>query len=387
MCRTTRHPQRTSIIVRPVDIQPSLTSEKASPAPLFTAIGLLAALFLLWIGRVILLLVFAAIVVAVVITAIVDWLKVKWNLSSRVAFTVILSSATILITLVIWLTGPSIINQFADLQSDLPQAFHQLIARLNAVSWGRWLLAEWTGYSQLSGTINSALTRIGGMVVTTASALVGVVLIGFIGLYLAAEPKLYFSGVQRATPKRYLPTLNACAEAAVTNLRWWVLSQALSMVAVGTIVALGLWLLGVPLPGTLGVIAAVLTFIPNVGPILSVVPAVLLAVAISPAKGLLTILLFLLVHFLEGNIITPFLEWRIVRLPPALTMSAQLLLATIAGPLGLALAAPLTAAALGVFAILFPGQDPAAAPSPTPTPSPDSGSETSRPDHTASPTP
>jgi len=370
-----------------VDIQPSLTSEKASPAPLFTAIGLLAALFLLWIGRVILLLVFAAIVVAVVITAIVDWLKVKWNLSSRVAFTVILSSATILITLVIWLTGPSIINQFADLQSDLPQAFHQLIARLNDVSWGRWLLAEWTGYSQLSGTINSALTRIGGMVVTTASALVGVVLIGFIGLYLAAEPKLYFSGVQRATPKRYLPTLNACAEAAVTNLRWWVLSQALSMVAVGTIVALGLWLLGVPLPGTLGVIAAVLTFIPNVGPILSVVPAVLLAVAISPAKGLLTILLFLLVHFLEGNIITPFLEWRIVRLPPALTMSTQLLLAVIAGPLGLALAAPLTAAALGVFAILFPGQDPAAAPSPTPTPSPDSGSETSRPDHTASPTP
>lgn len=69
------------------------------------------------------------------------------------------------------------------------------------------------------------------------------------------------------------------------NLRWWVLSQMLSMTAVGVIVAVGLWMLGVPLAGLLGMIAALLTFIPNIGPILSVVPAVLLAVAISPMKG------------------------------------------------------------------------------------------------------
>jgi predicted PurR-regulated permease PerM len=81
---------------------------------------------------------------------------------------------------------------------------------------------------------------------------------------------------------------------------------------------------------------------------------VLLAVAISPMKGLLTVLLFLAVHFLEGNVITPLLERRIVRLPPAMTMTAQLLLAVITGPLGLALAAPLTAAALGIFDVLLP---------------------------------
>ena len=109
-----------------------------------------------------------------------------------------------------------------------------------------------------------------------------------------------------------------------------------------------------PLAGTLGIIAALMTFIPNVGPILSVVPAALLAFAISPVKGLLTVLLFILVHFLEGNILTPLLERQIVRLPPALTLTAQLLLAVIAGPLGLALAAPLTAATLGIFQVLLP---------------------------------
>ncbi|MEG9432871.1 AI-2E family transporter [Terriglobus sp. ADX1] len=133
-----------------------------------------------------------------------------------------------------------------------------------------------------------------------------------------------------------------------------VLSQMLSMTAVGVIVTIGLWMLGVPLAGILGVIAALLTFIPNIGPILSVVPAVLLAVAISPMKGLFTVLLFLAVHLLEGNVITPLLERKIVRLPPVLTMTAQLWLAVIASPLGLALAAPLAAAALGVFDVLIP---------------------------------
>jgi predicted PurR-regulated permease PerM len=131
----------------------------------------------------------------------------------------------------------------------------------------------------------------------------------------------------------------------------------LSMVAVGTLVTLGLLVLGVPLAGTLGIIAALMTFIPNVGPLLSVVPAALLALAISPGKGLLTVLLFALVHFLEGNIITPLLQRKIVRLPPALTLTAQLLLAVIAGPLGVALAAPLTAAALGIFQVLLPADN------------------------------
>jgi predicted PurR-regulated permease PerM len=141
------------------------------------------------------------------------------------------------------------------------------------------------------------------------------------------------------------------------------------MAAVGTLVTLGLWGLGVPLAGTLGFVAALMTFIPNVGPVLSVVPAALLALAIGPGKGLLTVLLFIVVHFLEGNIITPLLQRQIVRLPPALTLTAQLLLAVIAGPLGLALAAPLTAAALGIFQVLLPADtSPSAGVAPSPQP-------------------
>jgi len=319
------------------------------------------ALILAWLGRVILLLLFASIVLAVLLTAIVDWIKARFNLSQKVAFALLVLTVWTLVVVTLWISGPSIVEQSASLQTDLPRAGQQLVVRVQEHNWGRWLIAQWSGYSQWSDSISYALTRIGGIVLSTASLLAGLVIVAFLGLYLAAEPGVYFSGIRRATPQRHRPTLDACAAGAVRNLRWWLLAQMLSMAAVGTLVALGLWALGVPLAGTLGIIAALMTFIPNVGPIVSVVPAALLALAISPGKGLFAVLLFVLVHFLEGNIITPLLQRKIVRLPPALTLIVQLLLAVIAGPLGLALAAPLTAAALGVFQVLLPADGVASA--------------------------
>lgn len=336
--------------------KPSAGDAPGNPAVsvLLLTVGVVLALILAWLGRVILLLLFAAIVVAVFLTAIVDWIAPKLRLKRGLALALVLLIATVIAVLTLWISGPNIIEQFARLQTDLPQAAHQLIERVKGQGWGRWLLAQWSDYSQLSDSVSYALTRIGGVVLSTASLLAGLVIVAFLGLYLAAEPDVYFSGIRRLTPRGYRATLDACAASAVRNLRWWLLAQMLSMVAVGTLVTIGLWALGVPLAGTLGIIAALLTFVPNLGPILSVFPAALLAIAISPVKGLLTVLLFALVHFLEGNVITPLLQRQIVRLPPALTLTVQLLLAVIAGPLGVALAAPITAAALGVFKAILP---------------------------------
>ena len=321
---------------------------------LLLAVGLVLVVLLAWLGRVILLLLFAAIVVAVLLTAITDWIGAKLKLGRGLTLALFLITVFTLVALTLWIRGPHIIEQFASLQNDLPQAAHQLVERVKAQGWGRWLLAQWSDYSQLSGSFSYAFTRIGGIVLSAASLLAGLVIVAVLGLYLAAEPEVYFSGIRRATPRRYRATLAVCAASAVRNLRWWLLAQFLSMASIGTLVTLGLLGLGIPMAGTLGVIAALLTFIPNVGPILSVIPAALLAIAISPGKGLLTVLLFILVHFLEGNVITPLIQRKIVRLPPALTLIAQLLLVVIAGPLGVALAAPLMAAALGVFHVLLP---------------------------------
>jgi predicted PurR-regulated permease PerM len=320
----------------------------------FLTVGIIVFLLAAWVGRVIVMLLLAAVVFAVLLSAIVDWVTTKLKIRRGLAFALLLAAGFVVASLALWIRGPSIIEQFADLQNDLPQAAHKFLERLNGYQWSRWLLAQWSDYTQTSGNISSALSRIGGFVLSTASIIGGLGLVLFLGLYLAAEPQVYLSGIRRFVPKSDRTIFEACVASAARVLRWWLISQMFSMIAVGTIVTVGLWALGVPLAGTLGIIAALLTFIPNVGPILSVVPAVLLAVVISPIKGFLVILLFLLVHFLEGNVITPLLERKIVRLPPALTMAAQLFLAVIAGPLGLALAAPLTAIAIGTFQVLLP---------------------------------
>lgn len=89
---------------------------------------------------------------------------------------------------------------------------------------------------------------------------------------------------------------------------------------------------------------------------MSVIPAALLAFAISPAKRILTIALFCVAHFLEGDVVAPLAERKIVRLPPALTLAVQLLLASVTADMDVALAAPLTAVVLGVADVLLPSE-------------------------------
>jgi len=327
---------------------------KSAVSVLLLAVCIVLALTLAWMGRVILLLLFAAIVLASLLSAIIDWVMKKLRLGRNMAFALIGLVGVTLVILAVWLSGPNIIDQFVSLQAELPQAVQKLLNHAREYTWGRWILSQWSDYSQLSSSISYAVTQVGGIVLSTASLLTGLAIIAFLGVYLAAEPEVYFSGLRRMVPQCNRPTLDACALRAIHMIRSWLFAQMLSMVAIGVLVTIGLLMIGIPLAGTLGVIAALLTFIPNLGPILSVVPAALLALAISPAKGLLTLLLFMVVHFLEGNIITPLLQRKIVRLPPALTLVAQLLLAVIAGPLGLALAAPLTAATIGIIQVLIP---------------------------------
>ncbi len=114
--------------------------------------------------------------------------------------------------------------------------------------------------------------------------------------------------------------LDDCAKA----LRLWLMGQLVSMVLVGVLVGTGLWLIGVPAPLTLGILAALLEFIPIVGPILSAIPAIVLALVIGPETALWTAALYLGVQQLEGNLIQPIVQQRAVDLPPALLLFALL---------------------------------------------------------------
>ncbi len=321
---------------------------------LIFAIAMGLALTFLWIGRVIFMLLFASVVGAVFLTAISDWLHKRLKISQGLALGLFLLVSVGVLALAIWLQGPTAVQQFADLEVELPAAARHLFAQIQTFSWGQWILRQSPDPEQMQNGISYALTRIGGIVISSATLLAGLVIVLSLSIYFASEPEMYYHGIRRATPAQYRLKLDQCATSVTQILRWWVLAKLISMTMVGVLITLGLWIVGCPLAGTLGVIAALMTFIPNVGPLISVIPAALLALAVSPTTGLLTLLVFAIVFTLEGYLVTPLLERNIVRLPPAMTLTMQLLLAAVAGPVGVALAAPIAASILGVLEVLLP---------------------------------
>jgi predicted PurR-regulated permease PerM len=120
----------------------------------------------------------------------------------------------------------------------------------------------------------------------------------------------------------------------------------MAMAVVGVLTWLGLWLVGVPLAPILGLIAALLALVPNIGPIIAAVPAVLLAFSDGPTTVLMVVGVYIGVQTLESYAITPLIQQERVSLPPALIISMQLLMGVLFGVLGLALATPM--AALGL---------------------------------------
>lgn len=319
--------------------------------------SLFLAVSLTWIARAVLLLMFAAILCSLLLTTASDWMQKTLKVRRSIGLTTVVLGGVGTATLGLWIRGAAIAEQFVKLQSDLPAAAHKLFAQLRATDWGRWLLARLGENAHQTSGFTFAISHMGGAVLTTASVVGAFVILSIASLYLAAEPETYLKCVRFITPGIYRKTVERCLTRATMQLRWWLLAKMVSMLAVGVMVFVGLWILQVPLAGTLSAIAACLTFIPNVGPILSAVPAGLLAFAASPFKGMGAISLFCLVHFIEGNFVTPLAERRLVKLPPAITLAVQLLLASTTGALGIALAAPLTAAMFGIAQELASGEN------------------------------
>jgi predicted PurR-regulated permease PerM len=153
-------------------------------------------------------------------------------------------------------------------------------------------------------------------------------------------------GTIRLLPKKRRARIREVFGEAGETLRHWLVGRAILMALNGGLTALGLWLLGTPLALTLGILTGLLNFIPNVGPLIAGIPAVLIAWTQGGTQALHVFLLYLVLQNVDGYVLTPLVQQRTVSLPPALTILAQLLLGILAGTLGLLLATPLAAAAL-----------------------------------------
>lgn len=306
------------------------------------ALGIGLLLWLVWVSFDVLLLFFAGLLLAIFLRGTSDRLSRVTKLPPGWSLALVTLGIIALVVFGVIQLAPGLTAQVQQLLATLPLALAQLQASVAQYDWLENIVAQLPQLSDLlqPGRLLSGAT---GVFSSTLSALITFFIIVITGLYFAVDPRLYTHGVLRLVPKARRERADEILRELGDTLWWLLLARLLSMAAVGVLVGGGLWLLGVPLPFTLGLIAALLDFIPNVGPWLAAIPGVLVALLQSPQQALYAVLLYLVVQQIESYLITPVIQQRAVNLPPVLTLFAQVLLTFTVGGIGLVLAAPLAA--------------------------------------------
>jgi predicted PurR-regulated permease PerM len=196
-----------------------------------------------------------------------------------------------------------------------------------------------------------------GAAMSTLGAAANMLLVLVLGIYLAADPGLYRRGVLRLVPSRHRTLASNVLNAAAVALRKWLGGQLVAMLLVGVLTGLGLALLGVPLAFSLAVIAALLEFVPFIGPIVAAIPAVLIAFAHDPSTALYVAVLYLAVQQVEGYVLMPLVQRWAVALPPALSALTVVAFGVLFGLPGVLFAVPLTVVVMALAGELLPERD------------------------------
>ena len=300
---------------------------------LLVLFGVLAALLLL--APDVLLIVFAGVLLAVLLRGGGHWIAQKLGIADGVGIGLFLLGVIAAFAVFGLAVAPSIADQIDELSHRLPEAFDTVRQRIEEYSWGPGLLDHLIPESLASSEGRTAAVIL------------------FIGLYGALDPGVYRRGFVKLIAPSIRDRGDEVLSKVAATLRNWLTAQLMAMAVVGVLTGTGLWIAGVPLAFALGLIAGLLAFIPNIGPVLAIAPALLLALPEGQKTVLIVLGIYIGVQALESYVVTPLLQQEKVSLPPALVIAVQLLFGVLFGILGLALATPITAAAMTIIGLVY----------------------------------
>lgn len=313
-------------------------------------LGLLAiviSLYILWQIRQILLLIFAAVILA---TALNKLARRFQRSGVRRGFAVVLAVGIFLAVVIgfLWLIVPPFIAQFQELTLRVPQGLERFNIWLNqlATRIPNQLVPYIPDLNSLSQQAQPLVNRVVGSSFAFVSGSLEVLLkillvLVLTGMFLA-NPESYRKVFVRLFPSFYRRRVDIILHECEEALGGWMVGAAIGVFVVGLMSVIGLSVLRVPAALALGVLAGFMNLIPNLGPTISVVPAMAIALLDSPVKSLFVLLLYFFIQQAESNFITPIVMAHQVSLLPAVTLISQLFFVTFFGFLGLFLALPLT---------------------------------------------
>jgi predicted PurR-regulated permease PerM len=312
------------------------------------------AAYVLWTLVDVLLLLFACSLVALIFLTLTNAIRRRTGMPFGVALG--LSVLTLLLVLVgaFYFFGTTIQGEFAILAQQLPAAWADVQARLQGSSLGTQMLERAQGLAPSGQAVMSAVTT---ALATVGGALSGLALVLVGGLYLAAQPNLYQGGLLRLIPDRSRTSVAETLDAVTVSLRNWLKGQALGMLFVGVATGIGLWLVGVPAAFAIGLVAGLAEFVPYLGILVAGIPAIILGFGQGTETGIWTLVVLIAVQQIQGNLVMPLLQNRMVDLPPAITIFGIIAAGILFGVAGVLLATPLTIVVLVLVRRWYLGED------------------------------
>jgi predicted PurR-regulated permease PerM len=346
---------------------------------------LLSLAYLAWTLRVEIVILFAAILFGVSLYAAGRWVSRKTGLGQQLSVALCAGAVVVFIGGFLFLTQHRLRAQYGELGSRLPAALQAAEDRLEGIpvlgTVGRQLedfresLTEDGGSADApdagaadsggaSGDESGSDEEQGDQSQDGASrpmqiVQVSLVALGRVGLviilafYMAFDGRRYIHGLLRLFPPDRRELGSELVRGIGTALPLWLLGRLSSMAVVAVLTAPGLMLLGIPLAFVLALIAGLFSFVPVLGPIASVVPALLITLEAAPSRIVWVLALYGAVQILESWFVTPRIQDRMADVPPVILLSAQFILGGLVGLVGVMFSTPVALAVLVAFQVVY----------------------------------
>ncbi|MCC8411136.1 AI-2E family transporter [Mucilaginibacter sp. UR6-1] len=286
----------------------------------------------------VLLMVFAGSLIAVFFHGFADMIqrRTKWKRAPCVVISVV--GTFLLLGTLFWFMGNTIQHQVAALSDEFPKVVKSAQAKLQQTTWGAKIVEKASSYdsSKLMTTAQSFFS-------TSFGVLGDLYIILFLGIFFTSAPSLYKNGIIKLVPPSAKEQAHVVMDRLSFVLKGWMKGMLLAMCLIAVLTVSGLTVMGIPMALTLALLAGLLNFIPNFGPLMAMIPAVLLGFIDSTNTAIIIAIMYILIQTLESNIITPMVQKKMIDLPPALTIISQVLMGTLSGVLGILLATPILA--------------------------------------------
>lgn len=302
-----------------------------STGTILKIIAIFAALWFVWFVRDILAILFVALMLAALIDPFADWFQVK-KIPRALAVLIVYLALLLIVGFVVLLIIPPFIEQISSLLANF--GYYDQVA-----GWfGRFssLTFEGGNLSQITSSFQQVFATLSGFLGGVAAMVIALVLTFYMVVEENAARRLF----KNIAPTKYQPHLAKLFAKMQKKIGAWLRGQIVLGLIVGVAAYIGLSILGVKYALVLAIMAGLFEIIPYVGPVAAAIPAVILSMLQSPIKGLLVIVLYIIIQWLENNILVPKIMQKVTGLNPIVSIVALLVGLKIAGVIGAILAIP-----------------------------------------------